>query len=61
MFVIHGCLYRSSLLAALADRRNLIDNRGTKTLWGGGGGGKKGKRKSRMIHELAKLFGDQFC
>lgn len=60
MFVIHGCLYRSSLLAGLADRRNLIDNCGTKT-FGGGERRKKGKRKSRMIHELAKLFGDQFC
>lgn len=45
MFVIHGCLYRSSLLAGLADRRNLIDNRGTKT-FGGGKGGKKEKAKA---------------
>lgn len=47
MFVIHGCLYRSSLLAGLADRRNLIDNRGTKTLWGGGGRRKKRKKEKQ--------------
>jgi len=44
----------------LADRRNLIDNCGTKTCRGGKRR-KKGKQKRRMIHELAKLFGDQFC
>lgn len=60
MVVIHRCLYPLSLVAGLADGRNVIDNRRTKTFMGGKKGGKKGKRKRRMIHELTKLFGNQF-